>query len=75
MPKIITLQVVHFDGLENHEAAAIRIEETHVFVDTAEKTASCKIQEFLNSRPPVKLYYGWNGGIYPEHRVKTSYAH
>lgn len=70
MSDIIRLVRIDFDNLENR----ISIYETEIGIflpDQAKNlSASGVMSKWLQSQPPVKIYSGWDGEIYPQWRVE-----
>ncbi len=69
-----TLIRTDFDNLENQVSAALQSKVLGVFVDTPEKTVHRKCSEYLRNLPPVNLYLGHDGQVYPQFTIKQIYA-
>ena len=64
MGQIIRLVKIGFDSLENRNP---QYKETiGLFVDGDGLTALGKVSKWFDEQPPVKLYQGYDGGIYPQ---------
>lgn len=66
--EILTLTKIGFDNMENHSPDYEEVVKT--FVDTPEKTAYARLQEYFRSLPPEKLYVGYDFEIYPKYIIK-----
>ena len=63
----IRLIRISFDNLENQLREA-RIEKiVATFVTGDGLSPQGKVEEFLRKLPPVQLYLGWDGNVYPRY--------
>jgi hypothetical protein len=60
---------IDFDNMENRDA----LYETSLgtFVQSDELTAHGVLLKWLSEQPPVNMYLGWDGEVYPKFKVKT----
>lgn len=68
MADILRLERIDFDNLENRDAICKKV--VGVFV-AEEKglTAYGKADEWFRTQPPVAMYLGWDGQVYPQFRL------
>jgi len=55
---------------EDHPDVAVVPEALATFVEDETQTAHEKLAAFVRALPPVKLYVGWDGTVYPQFRVE-----
>jgi len=55
---------------EDHPDVAVVPETLATFAEDAKQTAHDKLAAFVRALPPVKIYVGWDGAIYPRFRVE-----
>jgi hypothetical protein len=65
MPFALNLTRVEFHA-EDHPDVAVVPETLATFVEDQKQTAHEKLAAFVRALPPVKLYVGWDGNIYPQ---------
>ena len=71
--EIIRLERINFDIMENRNPYSIEILATFC-ADNGSLTPHGKCDELLKKLPPVKLYLGWDGEVYPKIRLVKEYA-
>lgn len=73
--EVITVVKQTFDNMENNIDAAISEETVKTFAgDTATRTAFGRAGDYIESLPPVRLYLGWNGEVYPKYILKKTHS-
>ena len=61
---------IDFDTMENHAGAAISSKCLGTFAAGDGITAHGKLGNWLAAQPPVKMYAGWDGRVYPQFRIE-----
>lgn len=72
MIEVIQLIKIDFDTMENRNPLIENCIAT--FVSDEVLTAQGKYDRYIVNLPPIKLYTGWDGEIYPQFRKDIIYA-
>ena len=59
---------IDHDNLENREP--IHTKTIGLFMDDDNSTAHGKISDYFKKQPPEKLYFGWDGKVYPKFKIE-----
>lgn len=69
MTEVIEIIEISFDGLENKLSNAVCEKSLGLFIAAGTLTSQGKASKFVESLPPVKMYLGWDGVIYPKYKM------
>lgn len=72
MQEICTLTRIDFDVLENHNPHYF--EHLGTFRASEHLTPHGEAAKWLAEQPPVKMYLGYDGQVYPQFKLKTTYT-
>ena len=75
MTEIVRVIRRDFDSLENRSADAVSDVCVGTFIGNAKLTAQGVAKEWLSEQPPVRLYLGWDGNVYPQFRIEKELAY
>lgn len=68
--EVIEVIKISFDNLENRISDAIIKESIGMFSSSDTSTpVHGVVAKYINELPPVNLYMGWDGDIYPQYRT------
>ena len=76
MIEVIQLIRIDFDTMENRNPLIKPLVKKCIatFVSDEVLTAKVKYDRYIVNLPPIKLYTGWDGEIYPQFRKDIIYA-
>ena len=72
MIEVIQLIKIDFDTMENRNPLIENCIAT--FVSDEVLTAQGKYDRYIENLPPIKLYKGWDGELYPQFKKDIIYA-
>jgi hypothetical protein len=72
MIEILRLIKIDFDAMENHSPKTESCIAT--FVNEEDNSAKNKLDNYLKSLGPIKLYSGYDKHLYPKFRIDKEYA-
>jgi len=71
MKIIVELIQIDFDSSENHNPRYSN--SLGMFEEGGSLTANGNAAEWLSKQPPIKMYWGYDGNIYPKIISKSTY--